>query len=304
MTRRSEAKPPWIRVPLAGGDSHHHIKKNLRERGLYTVCEEARCPNLGECWSSGTATLMILGEICTRGCRFCAVKSGHPGGLVDEQEPGNCADTVRAMGLSYVVITSVDRDDLADGGAAQFAAVIAAIRQSSPHCRIEVLTGDYQGKTDDLETVLRAVPDVFAHNLETVRSLTPRVRDRRAGYDQSLAVLAHAKKFRPAGITKSSLMLGLGERADELEQAMADLRAVGTDVLTLGQYLRPSTKHLPVVEYLPPERFEHLAVRARELGFLHVSSGPLVRSSYKAGESFLEDYLNRQHDPARAGWQV
>jgi len=275
------------------GEKVHEIKQRLREQKLFTVCEEAKCPNMGECWSEGTATIMILGEVCTRGCRFCAVSSGNPKGVVDANEPQKCADTVAAMNLSYVVVTCVDRDDLPDGGAAQFAAVIQAIRRRKPDCMVEVLTSDYSGNRDSVAAIIKASPDVYAHNLETVRSLTPRVRDPRAGYDQSLSVLAMVKEMEPERITKSSLMLGLGETHEELFQAMRDLRAVGVDVLTLGQYLQPNLKLLAVERYLPPEEFDLLAEKAREMGFLYVAAGPLVRSSYKAGEFFLANHLAR-----------
>jgi len=290
----AQKKPEWLRVPLPGRGAYHEIKGRLREKGLFTVCEEARCPNIGECWQSGTATIMILGDVCTRGCRFCAVTSGNPGGFVDPREPERCAETVAAMKLRYVVITCVDRDDLPDGGAGQFARVIEAVRAARPECFIEVLTSDYRGDHQQIATVVGAAPEVLAHNIETVRRLTPRVRDPRAGYDQSLAVLAWVKQLEPERITKSSLMLGLGETRVEIMETLADLRAAGTDVLTMGQYLRPTRKHLPVDHYLAPEVFDELADRARELGFLYVASGPLVRSSYKAGDYFLANHLARQ----------
>ena len=295
MTAKSRArKPEWLRVKLPGGEKLHDIKRDLREKKLYTVCEEAKCPNIGECWSEGTATIMILGDVCTRGCRFCAVSSGNPRGVLDPLEPAKCADTVEAMKLNYVVITCVDRDDLPDGGAGQFAAVIRAIQERKPDCLIEVLTSDYQGNPDSINRIIEAAPDVFAHNVETVERLTPKVRDPRAGYRQSLDVLAYVKSQEPERITKTSLMLGLGETREEILTAMRDMRDVGVDVLTLGQYLRPTTKHLEVKSYLPPEAFDELGERARELGFLYVASGPLVRSSYKAGEYFLANHIARQ----------
>lgn len=279
---------------IPGGEMVHQIKKDLRQKKLYTVCEEAKCPNIGECWRQGTATLMILGDVCTRGCRFCAVGSGNPNGWVDPLEPQKCAETVAAMNLKYVVLTCVDRDDLPDGGADQFAQVIAAIRAERPDCFIEVLTSDYSGNPDSISHVLKAGPDVFAHNVETVRRLTPTVRDRRAGYDQSLDVLRLVKSLEPNRITKTSLMLGLGETREEVVEAMRDIRDAGVDVLTLGQYLRPSAKQLAVAEYLPPEVFDELGDKARAMGFLYVASGPLVRSSYKAGELFLANHLARE----------
>ncbi|MDJ0835725.1 MAG: lipoyl synthase [Acidobacteriota bacterium] len=292
--RKPVRKPDWLRVKLSGGNNHHALKTDLRSKNLFTVCEEARCPNIGECWSQKTATIMILGETCTRGCRFCAVSSGNPRGWLDPLEPQKCAETVASMGLNYVVITCVDRDDLPDGGAGQFAGVIQAVNEARPECFVEVLTSDYQGRRDDIRTVAEAGPDVFAHNLETVRRLTPRVRDPRASYDQSLEVLAYVKELEPRRITKTSLMLGLGETREEILTALADIRSVGVDVVTLGQYLQPTRKHLEVEEYLSPEAFDELADRAREMGFLYVASGPLVRSSYKAGEYFLANELARR----------
>ena len=298
-------KPDWLRVKIPSGRAHHEIKKDLREKKLFTVCEEAMCPNIGECWSQGTATLMILGEVCTRGCRFCAVTSGNPKGWIDPLEPAKCATTVATMNLSYVVITCVDRDDLADGGAGHFAEVIQAIRARKPDCFVEVLTSDYQGKRDAIDKVVEAAPDVFAHNVETVERLTPKVRDRRAGYRQSLDVLAYVKETTPDRITKSSLMLGLGETREEVVATLSDLRGAGVDVVTLGQYLRPSNKHLEVVEYLPPEAFDELADRARAMGFLYVAAGPLVRSSYRAGELFMSNHLAREQALAsRGGFEV
>lgn len=307
LTQRKKPvrKPEWLRIPLPGGDSHHGLKKDLREKKLYTVCEEAKCPNIGECWSQGTATIMILGEVCTRGCRFCAVTSGNPRGWLDPLEPQKTADTVAAMNLNYVVITCVDRDDLPDGGAEQFARVIEAVNQAKPDCFVEVLTSDYSGVQSSIRRVADAGPDVFAHNVETVRRLTPKVRDPRAGYDQSLDVLRYVKELEPRRITKSSLMLGLGETRAEIIEAMHDLRAADVDVLTLGQYLQPTRKHLDVVNYLTPEEFDALGEEARALGFLYVASGPLVRSSYKAGEYFLANELaRRQAFEVRGSFEV
>ena len=285
-------KPDWLRVKIPGGDTHHSIKKNLRSKGLFTVCEEAKCPNVGECWREGTATIMILGDVCTRGCRFCSVQSGHPGGVIDPMEPERCAETVVSMGLKYVVLTCVDRDDLPDGGAKQFARVIQAIRRAKPDCLIEVLVSDYQGRRCDVDTVIQEAPNVFAHNVETVRRLTPRVRDIRASYDQSLLVLQMAKEIRPDILSKSSIMVGLGETREELQETMRNLRDSNVDILTLGQYLQPTKKHLDVTEYITPESFEIYADDARKAGFLYVASGPLVRSSYRAGELFLQNHLS------------
>jgi len=291
---RLPRKPDWLRVPLPGSGEFHQIKTGLREKKLFTVCEEAKCPNIGECWSEGTATLMILGETCTRGCRFCAVSSGNPNGWLDPLEPAKCADTVVAMQLSYVVVTCVDRDDLEDGGAGQFARVIRAINEAQPDCFVEVLTSDYCGNRAAISQIVEAGPDVFAHNIETVRSLTPSVRDPRATYQQSLDVLAYVKELEPRRITKSSLMLGLGETRTQILETLADLRGVGVDALTLGQYLQPTRKHLDVQEFIAPEVFDDLADQARDMGFLYVASGPLVRSSYKAGEFFLKNELARR----------
>ena len=290
-------KPDWLRVKIPGGDVHHSIKKNLRSKNLSTVCEEARCPNVGECWREGTATIMILGEICTRGCRFCSVKSGNPAGLIDPQEPSKCAETVISMALNYVVLTCVDRDDLPDGGSTHFGRVIRAIKEAKPDCKVEVLVSDYQGREIDVRNVIAENPDVFAHNLETVARLTPKVRDRRASYEQSLSVLRMAKKISPDLITKSSLMLGFGETREEVLEAMEDLKQAGVDVITFGQYLRPSVKQLEVVEYIHPDVFKDFAGKAEEMGFLYVASGPLVRSSYKAGELFLSKVLDSKQYP-------
>ncbi len=284
-------KPSWLKMQLPTGDNFVRITNMLREKKLHTVCEEARCPNLGECWGSGTATMMVLGEVCTRGCKFCAVKTGDPKGLLDSQEPQKVADASALMGLRYLVLTSVDRDDLEDGGANHFAACVRATKDRVPGILIECLTPDFQGKTASIQSLLDAGLDVFAHNLETVRRLSPRVRDKRASYDLSLQFLAQIKKLSPSMVTKSSLMLGLGESERELDEAMKDLRDVGVDVLTLGQYLRPSLLHLPVREYISPARFSALKNRALSLGFAYVAAGPLVRSSYKAAELFLESRL-------------
>ena len=269
------------------------IKRLVKQQKLHTVCEEARCPNQGECWSGGTATIMLLGDVCTRACKFCAVKTGNPHGEVDSSEPGHVAEAVARMGLTYVVLTSVDRDDLEDGGAGHYSRVVGAIRQQAPDTRIEILTGDFCGRRDLLQIALETPPDLFAHNLETVERLTPRVRDRRATYRRSLEVLRQARECAGSALTKSSLMVGLGESEDELIASMQDLRACSVDLLTIGQYLRPSVRHLPVAEYVPPEQFERLAEIGRKLGFLHVSSGPLVRSSYKAGEEFVAAMRDR-----------
>jgi len=285
-------KPAWLKVGLPTGPKVAELRTLVNGLGLHTVCQEALCPNLGECWGHGTMTIMILGEVCTRACKFCAVHTGNPGGRLDPTEPQRVAEAVARLRLGYVVLTSVDRDDLADGGAGQFAATIRAIRRAWPRARIETLTPDFQGDLDAVRTVLDAGPDVFAHNLETVRRLTPRVRDPRAGYDQSLEVLHYAHRYREeqglSYLTKSSLMVGLGESDEELMEAMADLRAAGVEVLTLGQYLRPTPSHLPVARYVPPEDFERYREWGLAMGFSEAFAGPLVRSSYRAERVFLE----------------
>jgi len=281
-------KPAWLRATLPTGPRYQALKGLVQELKLHTVCQEALCPNIGECWTHGTLTVMILGDICTRACKFCAVHTGNPRGFVDPEEPQRVAEAIARMGVRYVVITSVDRDDLPDGGASHFAATIRAIKERAPGVLVEALTPDFQGDLKAVETVLAANPEVYAQNLETVRRLTPKVRDPRAGYEQTLRVLEHAKKVRPDILTKSSLMLGLGETEEEILEAMRDLRAVGVDILTLGQYLRPTPAHLPVVRYVPPEDFKKYEAWGYELGFREVFAGPLVRSSYRADRVFLE----------------
>lgn len=291
-TQRSEPvdrhKPSWLRATLPTGPNYQRLKEMTTRLKLYTVCQEAMCPNIGECWSHGTMTIMVLGGICTRACKFCAVDTGNPKGWVDPLEPLHVAQAVAEMSLKYVVLTSVDRDDLPDGGAAHFAEVVRQIKLRDANVKVETLTPDFRGQLKDVETVADSGVDVFAHNLETVRRLTPRVRDPRATYDQSLSVLAHAKKYRPQMLTKSSLMLGLGETDAEIRQAMQDLRAAGVDILTLGQYLRPTKHHLPVERYVTPEEFARYRDWGYAEGFMEVFSGPLVRSSYRAEKVFVE----------------
>lgn len=260
--------------------------------GLHTVCEGARCPNVHECWGSGTATVMLLGEVCTRNCRFCAVAKGRPE-PPDPEEPEKVAQAVAAWGLDYVVLTSVSRDDLPDGGAAHFAKTVEALKRRKPGVLVELLIPDFQGKMESLKRVVEAGPDVVGHNLETVERLTPLVRDRRAGYRRSLEVLAEIKRLEPSIYTKSSIMLGLGETEEEVLQTMRDLREAGVDFLTLGQYLQPTLRHLEVQEYITPEKFDSYRQLGEELGFLAVASGPLVRSSYRAGELFLKALRSR-----------
>ena len=275
-------KPRWLRAPMPAGKRCEAVRGIVRDHRLSTVCAEAKCPNLGECWNAGTATLMLMGAVCTRACRFCAVDTGNPRGWLDTEEPGNAARTVALMGLRYVVLTSVNRDDLEDGGAAHFAACVRAIKAASPATAVEALTPDFGGVLADVETVVDSGLEVFAQNVETVRRLTHPVRDPRAGYEQTLAVLAHAKRHRPGVLTKTSLMLGLGETDAEIEQTLVELRAIGCDLLTLGQYLRPTANHLPVERYVSPEEFEAYRAKALELGFLECVAGPMVRSSYRA----------------------
>ena len=286
---RRDPKPEWLKVRMPGGGRYEQVKRTLRELNLHTVCEEASCPNVGECWGGGTATVMLMGDVCTRGCRFCDVSSGTPQPL-DPFEPRHLAEAVGRLGLDYLVVTSVNRDELEDGGASHFAQAIVELRRAAPRTLVEVLTPDFQGRAFALDMIIDAEPAVAAHNLETVERLTPRVRDRRAGYRQSLEVLA---RYKRGGMrTKSSLMLGLGETRAEVVQAMRDLRSVGCDILTLGQYLRPTEKHLEVVEFVRPEAFADLEREGLSLGFRFVAAGPLVRSSYKAGEFFIQRWVN------------
>jgi len=281
-------KPAWLKVPLPGGEGHARLKSLARELRLHTVCEEARCPNVGECWTGAhpTMTLMVLGDECTRRCRFCAVKTSDRPPAPDPGEPANVGAAVAAMGVGYVVITSVDRDDLPDGGAAHYAECVRAIRRQSPSTVVETLIPDYRDR--NLELLMAARPDVLAHNVEVVPRLQRKIRDPRCSYERSLETLRQAKELVPACFTKSSLMLGLGESQDEVLDGMQLLRAAGVDFLTLGQYLRPSENYAPVREYVVPARFADLRVRGEQMGFSYVASGPLVRSSYKAGEYFFE----------------
>lgn len=276
-------KPPWLRARVPGGGRFAELKGIVREHRLATVCEDALCPNIGECWGAGTATIMLMGSVCTRACRFCSVDTGNPRGWLDPDEPANAARTVELMDLKYIVLTSVDRDDLPDGGAAHYAACIDAIRARCPQTAVEALTPDFAGDLDAVRAVVSADLAVFAHNIETVRRLQSEVRDRRAGYDQSLAVLRAAKQAaRPGVLTKSSIMLGLGETGGEVVETLRDLRAAAVDIVTLGQYLRPTANHLPVRRYVSPDEFAALRAQGLALGFLEVVAGPLVRSSYRA----------------------
>ncbi|HET8733773.1 MAG TPA: lipoyl synthase [Anaeromyxobacteraceae bacterium] len=291
-------KPGWLRVNVPGGERYGRVRETLAGLKLHTVCAEAHCPNVAECWGGGTATVMLMGDTCTRGCRFCQVKTAARPPALDPDEPRHMADAVRALGLDYVVVTSVDRDDLPDGGAGHFADAIRRLKEI-PGLLVEVLTPDFQGDADAVRTVGRAAPDVFANNVETVRRLTPAVRDARAGYDQTLGVLERMKREFPAIVTKSSIMVGLGESVAEVEETMRDLRSVGVEVLTLGQYLRPSAWHLPVVEFVTPEAFAAYEATGRAMGFRYVASGPLVRSSYRAGELFMKGVIEGRAGSAR-----
>ena len=275
-------KPEWLRAPMPAGGGFNSVREVVHEHRLATVCEEAKCPNIGECWNAGTATLMLMGAVCTRACRFCAVDTGNPKGWLDAEEPANSARTVQLMKLKYVVLTSVNRDDLPDGGARHIAECVRHIKSLNPGTAVEALTPDFQGHLLDVSTVVDSGLEVFAQNIETVRRLTHPVRDPRAGYDQTLQVLAHAKQHRPAVLTKSSLMLGLGETDEEIIQTMDDLRTAGVDILTLGQYLRPTVNHLDIQRWVTPEEFAQYREWALARGFLECVSGPLVRSSYRA----------------------
>ena len=293
MARRRR-KPDWLKMRPPSGQRFADIKSTLRERNLHTVCEEANCPNLGDCWSGrdgpGTATFMLMGDRCSRGCNFCDVETGGMEPL-DPEEPANVAAAVDEIGLDYVVLTSVDRDDLPDQGAGHFAQTIREIKQRDPSILVEVLIPDFQGEADLVRKIIRAEPDVIAHNIETVDRLQWPVRDRRAGYEQSLGVLQQVSRESDI-YTKTSLMLGVGEYDHEIYQTLSDLRNVNVDIVTLGQYLQPSRSHLDVFEYVHPDSFETWqAVAERELGFLYCASGPMVRSSYKAGELFVDALL-------------
>jgi lipoic acid synthetase len=291
-------KPDWLRIRPPGGESYTQIKGLLREKKLHTVCEEAHCPNVSECWASGTATFMLGGDTCTRACRFCAVKTARIPPPLDPEEPFQIAESIAALGLRYVVLTSVDRDDLSDGGAGHFAATIREIKRLDPNIIVEALVPDFRGDLEAIQTLVDSRLDVYAHNIETVQSLQYRVRDPRAGYFQSLATLraakAYAKTLGHELFTKSAIMLGLGETDSELEEAYHDLREYGVDVLTLGQYLRPSLQHLPVEKYYSPEEFQTIGKTAESKGFLYVASGPMVRSSYKAGEFFIQGVIEKR----------
>ncbi len=294
-----QRKPEWLKIRPPSGSRYTWLKEKSRSLQLATVCEEAQCPNIGECWSGGTATFMVMGEVCTRGCRFCAVSTGNPNGWLDLDEPQNLAETIREAGWDYIVVTSVDRDDLPDGGAHHFARCITESLALNPDLMIEVLIPDFKGNKEHLKAVVDARPHVIAQNVETVERLTRTVRDQRAGYQQTLTCLAHVKEMNPDIFTKSSIMLGLGETDEEIHQCMKDLRTHGVDILTLGQYLRPSPKHIEVAKYVTPEKFQEWQdIAEKELGFLYCASGPLVRSSYRAGEYFIKNRITQQRNQA------
>jgi lipoyl synthase len=291
--------PSWLKTPIPDSSSYKKIKNDLRGLNLHTVCEEARCPNISDCWggsskSAATATIMLMGDTCTRGCRFCSVKTSKAPPPLDPHEPENTAEALSRWGLGYVVLTSVDRDDLVDGGARHFAETVIKIKSKAPGMLVECLTGDYAGDLEMVGLVARSGLDVYAHNVETVEALTPQVRDRRAAFRQSLRVLEAAKAAKPGLITKTSIMLGLGETEEQLWETLRELRKVDVDVVTFGQYMRPTKRHMPVHEYVTPDVFEMWRQRSLDMGFLYCASGPLVRSSYKAGEAFIENVLKNR----------
>lgn len=297
-------KPKWLKMvnpnlTQEGTERYKEVRATIKETGLATVCQEARCPNAGECWSGGTATVMIMGDTCTRGCRFCSVATSRSPPPPDAEEPRKVAEAVTRWGVDYIVLTMVDRDDLADQGAAHVAATVRQLKQRQPDLKVETLIGDFQGKLDLVEEVLNSGMDVFAHNVETVERLQSTVRDRRAGYTQSLNVLRHAKQARPDVVTKSSIMLGLGETDEEIQQTLRDLRDVGVEMVTFGQYLQPTKRHMKVTRYVTPEEFDQWRAAGEALG-LHVASGPMVRSSYRAGDFYKSIYKDRMTKGAAA----
>uniref|UniRef100_A0A0G4FFX4 Lipoyl synthase, mitochondrial n=1 Tax=Chromera velia CCMP2878 TaxID=1169474 RepID=A0A0G4FFX4_9ALVE len=289
-------RPDWFRVPAPGGDKtkFRELQSGLRDLNLHTVCEEAQCPNIGECWNGGTATIMLLGDTCTRGCRFCAIKTDSKPPPADPEEPFNTACEIARWGVDYIVMTSVDRDDMEDGGADHFAKTVEYLKAIKPEVLVECLVSDFQGNKPAVSRLSRSGLDVYAHNVETVERLQRHVRDRRANYKQSMDVLAYAKEANPDVYTKTSLMLGLGETEEEVIRCMEDLRSIDCDVLTLGQYLRPTDHHLAVVEYVTPEQFKKYEDVGMAMGFKYMASGPLIRSSYKAGEFFMKSMIARE----------
>lgn len=287
-------KPHWLKVKAPSGENYTRIKGMLHDLKLSTVCEEAKCPNMGECWGGGTATFMLMGDVCTRGCKFCHIKTGNPKGVLDPNEPEKVAYSISQMDLEYVVITSVDRDDLPDQGSGHFARTVRTIKRLAPEVIVEILTPDFRGERDLVDLITEAKPDVFAHNIETVERLTKSVRDPRAGYRQSLQVLKMVKEKDPTVYTKTSIMLGLGETDEEVLQSLKDLREIECDVVTFGQYLQPTPRHLKVQEFITPEKFKYWQDVSEKMGFLYVASGPLVRSSYRAGEFFMKGLVEKQ----------
>lgn len=294
-----DRKPPWLRVKIGGGEKFRQVKARVDANRLATVCEESHCPNIGECWSHGTATIMLMGSVCTRACKFCAVDTGNPKGWLDLQEPDNAASSVALMQLKYVVLTSVDRDDLHDGGAAHYAACVKRIKERNPQTAVEALTPDFNGQAEAIATVVNSGLDVFAQNIETVERLTHVVRDIRAGYQQTLNVLAQAKEVNPGVLTKSSIMVGIGEEDEEVLATMRALRRNNVDIVTLGQYLRPTKNHLPIKRWVTPEQFEAFREAGLKMGFMEVASGPLVRSSYRADRVFEGNNLGLGQIPVR-----
>jgi lipoyl synthase len=293
-------RPAWLKVRPPTSPKYFEIRDMLKELKLATVCQEALCPNMDECWGGGTATFMLMGDTCTRACRFCAVKTGNPQGVLDLDEPAKVGLAISKMNLDYVVLTSVDRDDLEDQGASHFAKTVEVIKKNNPKMIVEVLAPDFCAQESLIKILINAKPDVYAHNLETVRELTPTVRDRRSGYNQSLQVLQSIKRIDPTRYTKTSLMLGLGETREQVRTTLQDLREVGCDVVTFGQYLSPTkrhARHLPVTEWVHPDEFSYWQEEAMSLGFLYVASGPLVRSSYKAAEFFMKGVINKAKEP-------
>lgn len=292
-------RPDWLKVRPPSGEKYFEIRDMLKDLKLATVCQEALCPNMEECWGGGTATFMLMGDTCTRACRFCAVKTGNPKGVLDHEEPQKVGYAISQMKLDYVVLTSVDRDDLEDQGSLHFAETVSVIKKNSPSMIVEVLAPDFSANKELISHLVKAKPDVYAHNIETVEELTPQVRDRRSGYRSSLQVLKMVKELDSTRYTKTSIMLGLGEKDDQVMRALEDLRAVDCDVVTFGQYLSPTqrhARHLPVTEWVHPEKFQFWKEVAEEMGFLYVASGPLVRSSYKAAEFFMKGVIEKQRN--------
>ena len=296
----TERKPPWLRISMKTSPAFNEVRETVNEHRLATVCEESHCPNMTECWSNGTATIMLMGSVCTRACRFCSVDTGNPGGWIDHEEPANAARSVQLMNLRYVVLTSVDRDDLADGGALHYANCVRAIRELNPTTAVEALTPDFCGVMDDVATVVNSGLQVFAQNVETVERLTKRVRDPRAGYQQTLDVLAFGKQQQPSILTKTSLMLGLGESDDEILRTMEDMRRHDVDILTLGQYLQPTKNHLAVERWVHPDEFAAYREQGLEMGFTEIAAGPMVRSSYRADRILEKNNLGLKNDTANA----